>query len=146
MRVLSAVLFSLVLAASLHAATDLVTAADIEKATGLTGVHKVAKDPAKGAGGELNFAGKDEKLVAIVMISPSMFDFWKKKYAPKCESVSGIGDEAYRTKRSATTQYLFFRKGANAVWIQSMGWTKDYAPVPDAAQLTTLAKVAASRM
>ena len=135
-------------AASITAAppADLLTAADVEKASGLTELRKVPKDQSKGAGGDLNFAGKDGKLVAIVMISTSMFDFWKKQYAKSCEPVSGVWAEAFRTKAGAFPSYLIFRKGSTGVWIQSMGWKKDGSSTLSPAQLADLARVAASRL
>jgi hypothetical protein len=37
---------------------DYLTAADIEKVSGMTGVKLIPKDPSKGAGGNLNFCCK----------------------------------------------------------------------------------------
>ncbi|MBV9496128.1 MAG: hypothetical protein JOZ54_17910 [Acidobacteria bacterium] len=137
---------ALLLAVSAFAAGDLLTPADVEKAGALTGVHKVAKNSSPDAGGELNFAGKDGKLVAIVMISPSMYDYWKKRYTKSSEAVSGVGEEGFRSKKTASTQFVFFRKKGTGVWVQSMGWRGDGSPTLTTAQLTELAKLAALRL
>jgi len=50
-----------------HAA-DILNVADVEKIGGMSGLQMVPKDPAKGAGGELNFAAATNKLVLMVMI------------------------------------------------------------------------------
>ena len=42
------------------------TVQDVEKITGLQGVKLVPRDPSKGAGGDLNFANKDGKLILMV--------------------------------------------------------------------------------
>lgn len=137
---------ALLFTVSAFAAGDLLTAGDVEKVGALTGVHKVAKNSSPDAGGELNFAGKDGKLVAIVMVSPSMYDFWKKRYGKSAEAVPGLGEEAFKSKKTASTQYVVFRKKGTGVWVQSMGWRADGSPTLTTAQLTELAKLAASRL
>lgn len=128
-------------------AADLLTTADIEKTTGLTGVQSVAKDPAKGAGGELNFANADKKLITMVMIQDaSMFDFWNKQYGKSGSSVSGLGSDAFQTKPGSAIPYVVFKKSGKAVWIQSMGWNKTGKANLSDAQLLELAKLAASRL
>jgi len=127
-------------------ATDLLTVADVEKVSGLSDLHKTPKDQSKGAGGDLNFAGKDNKLVAMVMISTSMYDSWKKQYAKSCDPVSDLGSEAFRTKAGAFPSFIVFRKGTSGVWIQSMGWKKDGSSTLSNAQLTELGRIAASRL
>ena len=127
-------------------AADILTTADIQKVSGLTGITTTAKNAITGAAGDLNFAGADGKLVAIVMISTSMFDTWQKKYGGFGEPVPELGADAFRTKPKAMINYVVFRKGGTAVWIQSMGYKKDGSQTLDAKQLTDLAKIAASRM
>ena len=46
------------------------TVQDVEKITGLHGVKLVPADPSKGAGGDLNFANKDGKLILMVQRMP----------------------------------------------------------------------------
>ncbi|MFZ6756079.1 hypothetical protein ACO0K9_02575 [Undibacterium sp. Ji50W] len=128
-------------------ASDLLSVADIEKTTGLSGVQSVPKDPVKGAGGELNFANAEKKLVAIVMIQDaSMFDFWNKQYGKLGTSVSGLGSDAFQTKPGSAIPYVVFKKSGKAVWIQSMGWDKAGKANLNDEQLLGLAKLAASRL
>lgn len=68
----------LLMFSALSFAADVLTVADVEKATGLTGIKTVAKNPMKGAGGELNFATADDKVVITFFVQPeSMYAFWK---------------------------------------------------------------------
>jgi hypothetical protein len=128
-------------------AADILTAADVEKAGGLRGLQSVPKDQAKGAGGELNFADASGKLVAMVMIQPlSTYEFWKKQYGKNAEPLAQVGEEAFRTKPKEFITWVIFRKGNTGVWIQSMGYKAGGAQNFSAAQLTELAKLAASRM
>jgi hypothetical protein len=128
-------------------AADMLSVADLEKITGLTGVHATPKDQAKGAGGDLNFANADNKLIAMVMIQDAgMFDFWKKQYGKLTDPVPNLGLEAFQTKPGSAIAYVFFHKGNKGVWIQSMGWNKKGAANITDAQLLELARLAASRM
>ncbi len=128
-------------------ASDLLKVAEVEQAGGLAGVHAVPKNPTTGAGGELNFAGADNKLVLMVMVQPtSTFEFWKKQYGAKGEPVAGLGAEAFRSKTGDFIGYIVFRKGDTGVWIQSMGWKKGGAANFTAPQLEELARLAATRL
>ncbi len=129
------------------ASPELLKVADVEKVGAQTGLHAVPKNQSTGAGGELNFAGADNKLVLMVMIQPlSTFDFWKKQYGAKGEVATGVGNEAFRSKKGEFISYVFFRKGNTGVWLQSMGWKKGGAANFTAAQLEQLARLAADRM
>jgi len=81
------------------------------------------------------------------MIQPlSTYEFWKKQYGKTGEPVAQVGDEAFRTKPKEFISYVFFRKGSTGVWVQSMGFKTGGAPNFTTAQLTELAKLAASRI
>lgn len=60
--------------------------------------------------------------------------------------MDGIGSEGFRSKPKASISYVVFKKGNTGVWVQSMGWKKSGAPNLSDAQLTELAKLAASRL
>jgi hypothetical protein len=127
-------------------AADVLTTADIEKAGGLSGITKVEKSALPGAGGDLNFADSSRQLVAIVMVQPaSMYTGWKERFGKDTEPLPGIGDEGFKTKPKALINYVVFKKGAQSIWIQSMGY-KGTQQTFSAAQLTELAKIAAGRI
>jgi hypothetical protein len=147
MRIASVLVALLLMVAPAAWAADILTTADLEKAGGLRGLQTVAKNPAKGAGGELNFADPAGKLVAMVMIQPlSTYEFWKKQYGKNADLVAQVGDEAFCTKPKEFISWVIFRKGNTGVWIQSMGFKAGGAANYTSAQLTELAKIAASRM
>ncbi len=126
---------------------DVLTVAEVEKISGLTGLHTVPKNQAMGAGGELNIAGADNKLVLMVMVQPqSTFEFWKKQYGAKGEPVAKLGSEAFRSKPGEFISYVVFLKGGTGVWVQSMGWKKGGGANFNAQQLEELAKLAEPRV
>lgn len=147
MRIQAAVISILLsMFSALGFAADVLTAADVEKATGLTGIKVVAKNPMKGAGGELNFATADDKMVVTIFVQPeSMYAFWKKQYSGT--AVAGLGDEAFSMGAKGSPPSVIFRKGKTGVWVQSLmhksdnGW---FMLKPD--QAMALAKIAVSRM
>lgn len=142
--VLSVLIFLMSLPA--HAA-DVLTVDDLQKISHLQSLKLIPKDPAKGAGGDLNFADGDNKLVAIIMVQDvSMYDFWEKQFGKNANSIPDLGDKGFQTKPGAFISYIVFKKGKQAVWIQSMGWGKDGHPNFNNDQLCELAKLAASRL
>jgi len=129
------------------ASAEMLTVTDVEKIGGVTGIHAVAKNQLPGAGGELNFAGADNKLILMVMVQPaSMFATWKQQYGAKGEAVAGLGTDAFRSRTGEFVSYVVFLKGNTGVWIQSMGWKKGGAANFTTAQLEALARVALSHM
>lgn len=148
MRSTSLLLSMVLMSFSLHSlAADMLTVADLEKITGMSGVHATPKNQAKGAGGELNFENAENKLVTIVMIQDAaMFDFWKKQYGTLADPVPSLGSEAFITKPKSAIAYIFFKKANKAIWIQSMGWNKKGGNNISDAQLLEMAKLAVSRL
>ncbi|MEY2952520.1 MAG: hypothetical protein RLZZ401_607 [Pseudomonadota bacterium] len=129
------------------AMADVLSAQEVEKIGGLTGVHTVPKNQATGAGGELNFAGADNKLVLMVMVQPqSTFDFWKKQYGAKGEPIGKLGAEAFRSRTGEFIGYVVFLKGGTGVWVQSMGWKKGGGANFTPQQLEQLARLIEPRV
>src|SRR5208337_3539163 len=74
------------------------TVQDVEKITGLHGVKLVPPDPSKGAGGDLNFANKDGKLILMVqrmLNSDMLYSQTKKMKEAFKEDIQGVGDAAF---------------------------------------------------
>ncbi len=139
----------LITAASLmaSAAADVLTVSDVEKIGTLSGIHTVPKNQATGAGGELNFADAENKLVLMVMVqSVSTYELWRKQYGSTCEPVPSLGNGACRSKTRDFIGYVFFQKGNNGVWVQSMGWKKGGGANFAVPQLEKLAQIASSRL
>ena len=96
------------------------TIADVEKVSGLTGIKIVAKDPSKGAGGDLNFATADGKLVMMAnFLNVRYFQEYKKQPSYFKAPVAGVGDEAFSGPKRDPQYVLFFRKGNYCVTLSS---------------------------
>jgi hypothetical protein len=127
------------------------TAADIEKAGGLTGIKKIPYNPSKGAGGTLNFGLADDKPVVIAtMMTVKAGDYEKYKDQSKKYirgPVAGIGEDAYDGPPGAVQYFIGFKKGMWYVQISSFfnmdAGGKTYLSMD---QLTALCKTIADRM
>lgn len=126
-------------------AADVLTAADVEKVAGVSGVALVPRNPAKGAGGDLNFAGADGKLVVMVRVyEKGGYEKLKKMYF--AADVPGVGDEAFAAPPHVPQPYvLYLRKGAKAASVTTY-LTRDGRPKLSVAQLSELGRTVASRM
>ncbi len=90
------------------------TVQDVEKITGLHGVKLVPPDPSKGAGGDLNFADKDGKLILMVnrnLSSDMLYSQTKKMKDTVKEDISGVGDAAFTGPAGNLQYFVSFKKG-----------------------------------
>ncbi|MDP1809020.1 MAG: hypothetical protein Q8L35_05720 [Actinomycetota bacterium] len=125
----------------------LLTVADVTKVTGIQGVKIVDKDPSKGAGGDLNFATPDGKMLLLLVVTEdaNAFAEWKRiSVAP----ISGVGDEAVSGPKGVPEPYNVYVRSNNrffslASFLDSQGQMK---PLLTIAQLTELAKIVVSRL
>ena len=129
------------------AAEKLLTIADVESVTGAKGLKLVPKNPAKGAGGDLNFAKPDGSLLVMAVFGPaSLFTQWKAQPGFAGSAVTGVGDEAFAGPAGATPYVIFLRKGDHAASVSSFLSTTDMKPLLSQDQLKALAKTIASRL
>jgi hypothetical protein len=94
--------------------SDFLTVQDVERITGLHGVKLVPYDPAKGAGGDLNFANKEGQLILMVQRMPysdMLYSQNKKMGGAVKAEISGIGDAAFSGPARDPQYYIFFKKG-----------------------------------
>ncbi|MGA2476727.1 MAG: hypothetical protein ABSF73_08920 [Terriglobia bacterium] len=90
------------------------TVQDVEKITGLHGVKLVPADPSKGAGGDLNFADKDGKLILMVqrmLNSDALYSQTKNMNGTVKADIQGVGDAAFTGPAGALQYFVSFRKG-----------------------------------
>jgi hypothetical protein len=90
------------------------TVQDVEKITGLQGVKLVPPDASKGAGGDLNFADKDGKLILMSNRSLSSDMFYsqtKKMNEAFKEDIQGVGDAAFIGPPGNYPYFVAFKKG-----------------------------------
>jgi hypothetical protein len=125
------------------------TAADIEKVTGLTGVKEVPRNPQKGAGGNLNFADGDGNLILIAsFLTAGDFKAYKSEEDMVKETVEGVGEEAFFGPGSSDPPYLLLiRKGdrclALSTFVSDADPLKTRIPMP---QLIAIGKIVIGRM
>jgi len=90
------------------------TVQDVEKITGLHGVKLVPPNPSKGAGGDLNFADKDGKLILMVqrmLNSDMLYSQTKKMKEAFKEDIQGVGDAAFIGPPGNYPYFVAFKKG-----------------------------------
>jgi hypothetical protein len=128
------------------------TAADVEKVSGIKGIQQVAPGSVTGAGPGLNFTGPDKKMVLMVNFGPAaLYQSAKTKTVPLTNlpllhaEVHGIGDEAFDSPPGPLQYVLYVRKGANAISLTAYIVGKDKATLT-IDQLKQIAMIIVSRM
>jgi hypothetical protein len=129
----------------------LLTPADVESVSGLTGLKTVPYDPKVGAGGNVNIAEADGQLVAMLIVQDAeYYDAWKSDgetflsdYTPAVGDESFIGPDASVTPDS----YIFaFRQGEYAVVLDTFFRVQGVTKILSVEQLAELAKIVSSRL
>lgn len=128
----------------------LLTPADVEGVSGLSGLTVVPYDPAVGAGGDVNIAAADGQLVAMLVVEgPETWDAWLTDGYTVAESVTPpVGDEAFvgPNPDTSTVTYIFgFRKGDIAVVIDTY-FDANGETILSVEQLRQLAELVNSRL
>ena len=129
--------------------SDLLTPADVEQVSGLTGIKAVAHASMVGAGGDVNLVDADGKLVVIAnFFSGAEFAVVKRSGSYR-EALSGLGDAAFvgpSEKIMPTLYVVGFQKGDHTAVLATFfkGATLDTRLTMD--QLKALAAIVASRL
>ncbi|HMD86701.1 MAG TPA: hypothetical protein VKO18_18590 [Terriglobia bacterium] len=123
----------------------LLTAADVSKVTGLSGVVLVSRDPHKGAGGDLNFALPSGKMILLVtFLDTKSYNQSKTMQGVYGGEITGVGDQAFIGKVMGMESILYFLKSARGAALSSFidtdhGWPgKPYVSQTQLRQLATL--------
>ena len=94
---------------------SVLTPADVEAVTGMTGLVVMEPDPTVGAGGEVNIADADGQLVVMVDASPGLWDAWQSDgMTVDRPSDPTVGDESFLGPKDAADDDVYilgFRKG-----------------------------------
>jgi hypothetical protein len=124
------------------------TIADVEKASGQSGVKQVARGSMTGAGGDLNFVGSDGKLLLMAnFAAASFYDTVKKNQTVFHAVVPELGDDAFDAPPGSMQYVLYVKKGTKAVSLTSfLSTTRPYAPRLTIDQLKALARVVLPRL
>ncbi len=125
------------------------TAADVERVTGRPGMKAIDRDPSVGAGGDLNFATRnDETALMVQIVDKSYYAGFKEPYFKS--ALPGIGDEAFEggTLPGYPPNIVVFAKGDKCVALTAFGDLKADTPTNllTTGQLAELARIIASRM
>jgi hypothetical protein len=127
----------------------IISAADVDKATGLTGVKQVPREPLnKFRNGDLNFVQKNDQPLLMVQFRPAfMLETLRSDSGYFKASVPGVGEEAF-TSPSFDPQFsINFRKGNTVAIVTTHIDPKDKKKtILSMDQLIALAKLVASRM
>lgn len=152
------VLLAMLVAAAAFAqpADPRLTVADVEKATGITGVHIVAPGSIPGAGSGVNFATADNKMLVKAEFGPDTLyvraktqkemEIGGKKYPMELHhaDVPGIGDEAFDSPSGPMQYVIYLKKGKNAAVLNT--YLAQGKPRLSMDQLKALAKIVAGRL
>jgi hypothetical protein len=110
------VLMLLVLLVPLAHAADYLSAAEVEKITGISGVKALGNGSSRAAVFDQNFAGPDGKfLLGINVNDATVYERAKKEFGDGVTKLSGIGDEAFAPAPWA----IYVRKGSKYIGIGS---------------------------
>ena len=129
----------------------LLTPADVEKVSGLTGLKVVPYDPSVGAGGTINIAKADGQLVAMLSDQgPDTWEAWSKDGITFREPYTPVvGDESFvgPVAKTSPALYIFaFRKGDRAIVIDTYFDPAAGTTILTVDQLHQLAVVVESRL
>ena len=125
------------------------TAADVEKISGIAGITAVRSNPMKGFGGDLNFAKADGKMVVTAKFYDASWYAGSKQNKDQIKAmVPDIGDEAYIGPGFMDPQYtLTFLKGQHCVFLSTALVPGDpITTVLTLDQLKAVGKLIASRL
>jgi hypothetical protein len=125
---------------------NLLTIADMEKVSGMSGINLVDKGSLPGAGGSLNFALNDKMYAMLVIADMNVYDQWKTGEKYVHEKLSGIGDEAYSAPEGPVQFIVFFRDGSKVASVSSFVNFETGDPYLSLKQLSDLARIVAARM
>lgn len=155
MRVQLAVIL-LAAASAAQAPSSALTVADVERVTGLKGVHVVAPGSQPGAGPGLDFAGPDDKLIVMVNVGPAAL-YQRARDQKELDAggtkvpmvlfhaaVPGVGDEAFDSSPGGMQYVIYLRKGTQAATVST--FLHQGKPALTMAQLTALAKIVAGHI
>lgn len=130
--------------------TSLLTPADVEAVSGLSGLKVVDYDPAVGAGGDVNIATADGQLVVMLVVEgPETWDAWLTDGYTVAEPVTPpVGEESFIGPNPDTSPVLYtfgFRQGDIAIVLDTYLDTNGET-ILSLEQLRELAEIIAGRL
>ena len=137
--------------AEIPAAAGLLTPADVEQVSGLTGLAVVPYDPSVGAGGDVNIATAEGDLVAMLVVQgPEVWYAWLTDGFTVREPVTPpVGDESFIGPSPDVSEavYIFgFLKGDVAVAVDTFFDPYGNGTMLSTEELRELAEIVESRL
>jgi len=132
---------ALALSASLAQAAGPLSVAEVEKATGLTGLHTATAKYDKTGINVLD--AKGQIVVSIKDQPASVYEVWKQ--AMPGQAVSGLGDAAFQSKTGSLIS-VCFKKAVRGVCVSGSTSVVPGSAAVTEAQLMDLARTAASHL
>lgn len=133
---------ALMVAAQAAAGAEVLTVAQVETVTGLSGL---SVKPAKYDKGGINFVtASGDMVVSLKNQAASVYEVWKSQPSLSDQvPVPGLGDDGLYSK---TGRYVCFKKADRGICVTGMVAMPDQKPLISDAQLEKLARVAASHL
>lgn len=127
---------------------NIISAADVEKVTGMKGVKEVPRDrTSKFKNGDLNFIVNNQPILMIEFRPAFAFDAMKADSGYYKTAMQGIGEEAFTSPAFDPQFSVNFRKGRYVAVITTHIDSKDKKrTILSMDHLVSLAKLVASRM
>jgi hypothetical protein len=128
---------------------NILTTADVEKATGLSGVKQVPREPLnKFKNGDLNFVQSDGTPILMIQIRPDfVYETMKSDSGYFKAALPGIGEEAFTSPAFDPQFSINMHKGHYVTVVTTHVDPKDKTKtVLKMDQLIAIAKIVASRM
>ena len=129
--------------------SDVLTPADVEAVTGMTGLVVMEPDPTVGAGGEVNIADADGLLVVMVDAGTGLWDAWQSDgMTVDRPSDPTVGDESFLGPKDAADDDVYilgFRKGETDAAVVAF-FNVDFTRTLTLDQMYELAEIVESRL
>ena len=121
---------------------------DVEKVASLTGLKKVAKGEAAGAGGILNFTtGKNNMVLMLNVYNGDWYKRFKNQPGYFKANVKGVGDAAFTGMTDGPERSLFIKKGNTCVLLTVFdNYDKMTGPYMTIDQLMHIGKLVVKRI
>lgn len=118
----------------------------MQSVTGVKGLKQGPKNPARGAGGDLNFAKPHGSRLVMAVLGPAtLFKQWKARPGFAGSAVTGAGDAAFADPAGPSPCVMFLRKGDHAASVSSF-LGPDMAPLLSQGRWKSIAKIIAARL
>ena len=120
---------------------------DVEKASGIKGLKRVAKDEVDGAIGKLNFTTDKNWMVLLLNVfSGDRYKRYKSQPGYFKANVKGVGDAAFIGPADGPQRTLFIKKGNACIFLHAYTDPNNMRPYMTIEQLVHIGKLVVKRL